>query len=540
MRRLVECVPNFSEGRDRAVIEAIAAAIRGTAGCTLLDVDPGASTNRTVYTFVGTPEDAVEGALAAARAARERIDMRTQKGEHPRIGAMDVCPFVPISGVTMDDCVACANAFGERAAAELGVPVYLYGYAARAGHRRTLQQIRAGEYEALKDRIRTPEWKPDHGPAEFVPTWGATCAGARDFLIAYNVNVLGTKEQAHRIALNVREQGRGPGQPGRLKAVRAIGWWVEEYGLAQVSINLEDFRTSPPHLAFEACAEEARALGLAVAGSELVGLIPLEAMLTAADHFIASEGLFLLDERQKVRLVVERLGLSSVQPFVPDKRIIEYMIPKDADEPLLAMSVRAFVETLGARTPAPGGGSASALIAAMGAALGAMVGWMTYGKRRFEEKDAVMRRLIPPLHEAMKDLLPMIDRDTRAFNDYLAATDMPKETDAEKTKRRAAIQEGLKTAVQVPLEVMRIADRCWDAMVEMAAHGNPASRSDLEVGAKALEAGIWGASRNVAINLPSIEDEVFRRGVSGEAETLASRAAARRDAVLAALVARQA
>jgi glutamate formiminotransferase/formiminotetrahydrofolate cyclodeaminase len=533
-------VPNFSEGRDRAVIDAIAAAIRATAGCTLLDVDPGASTNRTVYTFVGTPEAAVEGALAAARAARDRIDMRMQKGEHPRIGAMDVCPFVPVSGVTMDDCVGCANAFGERAAAELGVPVYLYGYAARADHRRTLQQIRAGEYEALKDRIGTPEWKPDHGPAEFVPTWGATCAGARDFLIAYNVNVLGTKEQAHRIALNVREQGRGPGQPGRLRAVRAMGWWVEEYGLAQVSINVEDFRTSPPHAAFEACADEARALGLAVAGSELVGLIPLEAMLMAADHYIGKEGLFLLDERQKIRLVVERLGLSSVQPFVPDKRIIEYMIPKDADEPLLSMSVRSFVEVLGARTPAPGGGSASALIAAMGAALGAMVGWMTYGKRRFEEKEAVMRRLIPPLHEAMKDLLPMIDRDTRAFNDYLAAMEMPEETGAEKARRQAAMQDGLKKAVQVPLEVMRIADRCWDAMVEMATHGNLASRSDLEVGAKALETGIWGASRNVAINLSSIEDEAFRRGVSGEATTLASRAAAKREAVLAALAARQA
>jgi glutamate formiminotransferase/formiminotetrahydrofolate cyclodeaminase len=256
MRRLVECVPNFSEGRDRAVIDAIADAIRSTPVCTLLDVDPGASTNRTVYTLVGAPEAVVEGALAAARVARTRIDMRRQKGEHPRVGAMDVCPFVPVSGVTMDDCVACANAFGERAAAELAIPVYLYGHAAKADHRRTLQQIRAGEYEALPDRIGTPEWKPDHGKAEFVPTWGATCAGARDFLIAYNVNVLGTKEQAHRIALDVREQGRGPGQPGRLRAVRAIGWWVEEYGLAQVSINLEDYAATPPHVAFEACAEE--------------------------------------------------------------------------------------------------------------------------------------------------------------------------------------------------------------------------------------------------------------------------------------------
>jgi len=531
MRKLVECVPNFSEGRDRAVIDAIADAIRKASGCTLLDVDPGQSTNRTVYTLVGSPEAVVDGALAGARVARERIDMRKQKGEHPRVGAMDVCPFVPVSGVTMDDCVALANTFGARAASELGIAVYLYGYAARADHRRTLQQIRAGEYEGLGEKIRKPEWKPDYGPAELVPSWGATCAGARDFLIAYNVNVLGTKEQAHRIALDVREQGRGPGRPGRLTAVRAIGWWVEEYGLAQVSINLEDYRKTPPHVAFEACAEEARALNLAVAGSELVGLIPLEAVLLAADHYIAKENLFILDVQQKIRLVVERLGLSSVQHFVPEKRIIEHMIPKGDEEPLASMGVRGFVELLGSRAPAPGGGSASALVAAMGAALGAMVGWTTHGKRKFEDKEAVMRRLIPPLDGAMKELLPLIDRDTRAFDAYL-------ETEEEKASRQRAMQEGLRAAVQVPLEVMRVADRCWDAMAEMARHGNLASRSDLEVGAKSLEAGIWGASRNVAINLPGIEDETFRKAVGDESKALAARAAAKREEVLATLAAR--
>jgi glutamate formiminotransferase/formiminotetrahydrofolate cyclodeaminase len=538
MRKLVECVPNFSEGRDRAVIDAIADAVRATTGCTLLDVDPGASTNRTVYTLVGAPAAVVEGALAAARVARQRIDMRTKKGEHPRVGAMDVCPFVPVSGATMEDCVALAEEFGRRLAEELAVPVYLYGHAAKAEHRSTLQQIRAGEYEAIPERIGRPEWKPDYGPAEFVPQWGATCAGARDFLIAYNVNVLGTKEQAHRIALDVREQGRGPGQPGRLKAVRAIGWWVEEYGLAQVSINLEDYHETPPHVAFEACVEEARALRLGVAGSEIVGLIPLQAMLAAAEHYIAKEGLFILDERQKIRLVVERLGLSSVQPFVPEKRVIEYMIAEGDEEPLASTSVRAFVELLGSRTPAPGGGSASALIAAMGAGLGAMVGWMTYGKRKFEAQDPVMRRLIPPLHEGMKDLLPLIDRDTRAFDAYLAAVGMPKDTPEEKAARRAAMQEGLKAAVRVPLEVMQTADRCWEAMREMADHGNPASRSDLEVGAKALEAGIWGASRNVAINLPGIEDEAFRRATAEEADAIAARASAERDAVLKTLAVR--
>ncbi|MFI4941900.1 MAG: glutamate formimidoyltransferase [Burkholderiales bacterium] len=532
MRKLVECVPNVSEGRDRAVIDAVAEAIRKTTGCTLLDVDPGASTNRTVYTFVGAPKAVVDGALAGARVARDRIDMRTQKGEHPRVGGLDVCPFVPVSGVTMDECVALANEFGRRAAEALGIPVFLYGHAARAEHRRTLQQIRAGEYEGLADKLSRPEWKPDYGPAAFVPEWGATCAGARDFLIAYNVNVFGTKEQAHRIALDVREAGRGPGQPGKLKAVRAIGWWVEEYGLAQVSINLEDYKTTPPHVAFEACREQARALGLAVAGSELVGLIPLQALLMAADHYIAREGLFILDEGQKVRLAVERLGLSSVSPFVPGKRIIEHMVPKGDDEPLASMSVRAFVEELGARSPAPGGGSASALVAAMGAALGAMVGWMTYGKRKFEAKDAAMRRLIPPLDEAMKALLPLVDKDTRAFDAYLAAVSLPKDTEQEKAARHAAMQAGLQAAVQVPLEVMRTADRCWEAMVEMAREGNFASRSDLEVGAKALEAGVWGASRNVAINLPGIEDAAFRSATGQESERLAARAQAMRDAVI--------
>jgi glutamate formiminotransferase / formiminotetrahydrofolate cyclodeaminase len=538
MSKLVECVPNFSEGRDRAVIDAIAEAIRGSAGCTLLDVDPGASTNRTVYTFVGSPEAVVEGALAGARAARGSIDMRRQSGEHPRVGALDVCPFVPVSGVSMEECVGLANSFGERLAAELDVPVYLYGHAARREHRRSLQQIRAGEYEGLAARIVQPEWWPDYGRATFVPEWGATCAGARDFLIAYNVNVLGTKEQAHRIALDIREAGRGPDQPGRLKAVRAIGWYVEEYGMAQVSINLEDFRTTPPHVAFDVCVELAKALQVGVVGSELVGLIPRDALLMAAEHYAAKEGLFVVEERQKIRLAVERLGLSSVAPFLPEKRVIEYMIPKAEDEPLAGSSVRSFVEQLGSRTPAPGGGSASALIAAMGAALGAMVGWMTYGKRKFEDKDAAMRKAIPPLHEAMTALVPLIDRDTRAFDAYLAAVGLPKGSEAEAAARRRAMQEALKAAVQVPLEVMRTADGCWAPLLELAADGNFASRSDLEVGAAALETGVWGASRNVVINLPGIEDAAFRTATSAEAEWLVSRASEMRGQVLRVLAGR--
>lgn len=532
MKPIVECVPNFSEGRDRAVIDAIADAVRRTPGCTLLDVDPGQSTNRTVYTFVGSPEAVVEGALAAARVARQLIDMRRHRGEHPRMGALDVCPFVPVSGVTMDECVACAREFGRRAAAELGVPVFLYEAAASEPHRKSLKQIRAGEYEGLAEKLGKPEWKPDFGPAEFVPSWGATVTGARFFLIAYNVNVLGTKEQAHRIALDVREQGRGPGEPGLLKAVKGIGWWVDEYNLAQVSMNLDDYTVSPPHAAFEACVERASQLKVAVAGSEIVGLVPREALLLAAEHYIAKEGLLIVDERQKIRLAVERLGLSAITPFKPESRIIEYMLQDGPKEPLASLSVRSFVELLGSRTPAPGGGSASALVASLGAALGAMVGWMTYGKRKFDDKDAVMRRLLPPLHDAMLELVPLIDADTQAFNDYMAALGLPKDSPDQAAARQQAMQAGLKKAVQVPLATMRVGDRCWPALLEMAEHGNLASRSDLEVGAKCLETGIWGAGQNVAINLDQLTDAAFRDSVSREAEALAGRARQQLQAVL--------
>jgi glutamate formiminotransferase/formiminotetrahydrofolate cyclodeaminase len=536
MKRLVECVPNFSEGRDREVIEAVADAIRRTKGCTLLDVDPGRSTNRTVYTFVGEPEAVVEGALAAARVAHARIDMRSHRGEHARMGALDVCPFV--TGVTMGDCIACAREFGRRAAQELGIPVYLYEQAAQHDHRRTLSQIRAGEYEGLAEKITRPEWRPDFGPATFVPAWGATVTGARHFLIAYNVNLLATKEQAHRIALDLREQGRGPQQPGRLRAVKAVGWWVDEYQMAQVSMNLDDYAETPPHVAFEAVAEEARALKLAVAGSEIVGLVPLRALLLAADHYIAKEGLFIVDEGQKIRLASSRLGLGTVSPFLPEKRVIEYMVADDADTPLASSRVRDFVRSVGARTAAPGGGSASALIAALGAALGAMVGWLTYGKRKFEDKDAVIRRILPPLHDAMEGLISLIDADTRAFADYMAALALPQETEDQSARRREAVQAGLRQAVEVPLTVLRLGDGCWDAMVEMARHGNIASRSDLEVGAKALEAGVWGAYRNVEINLPEIADETLRAAAGSEAQVVAQRARQRLEDVLTILAGR--
>jgi len=524
MRKIVECVPNISEGRNQSIIDACADAVRKVKGVKLLDVDPGKSTNRTVFTFVGDPESVVEAAFRFSKTAYELIDMAVHKGEHPRMGAVDVCPFVPVANVTVEECVECAKKYGAKVGNELGVPVYLYEQASTNPARKMLKQIRSGEYEGIKDKIYKPEWKPDYGPQEFVPKSGATAAGVRFFLIAYNVNILGTKEQAHRIALNIREQGRNTDEPGRLKAIKAIGWFVEEYDMAQVSINLDNYKITPPHVAFEECVKDAKELNLAVAGSELVGLIPLEAMLMAADYYIQKENLFIIDEKQKIRLAIERMGLSSISQFIPEKRIIEYMLDEDKNEPLASMTVRDFTELVGARTSAPGGGSVSALAASLGAALGAMMGWMSYGSKKFEHLDSKMRRFIPPLHFAMKEMISMIDADTNAFNDYMVAMRLPKNSESEKKIRHEKMQEGLKKAVEVPMNVMRTADKCWEWMVQLAKYGNMSSSSDLEVGAKCIETGVWGAFKNVQINLPQIDDSSFKDNVMSEGHEIMERA----------------
>ena len=539
MRKIVECVPNFSEGRNPETIEAIADAIRKTPGCSLLDVDPGKSTNRTVYTFVGSPEAVVEGALNSARVARERIDMTTHTGEHHRMGAMDVCPFIPVANVTMEECVECSKEFGRRAGEELGIPLYLYEESATQDYRRKLPQIREGQYEAVKDRIVMPEWKPDFGPAEFVPEWGATVTGARFFLIAYNVNLLSTPNQAHRIALNLREAGRGDDEPGRLKEVKGMGWYVDEYNLAQVTVNLNNYLVTPPHILFEEVKKDAAELNVAVSGSEIVGVIPLEAILMAADYYMEKEGLFILDEDQKVRLAVERLGLNSVAPFNPKEKIIEYIIAEERNEPLAGLTVRGFIEEVARRSSAPGGGSASAAIAAIGAGLGAMVTKLTMGVRKFEDVDAKMRDLIPPLHDAANALIPMIDADTDAFNDYVAALGLPKETDEEIAFREEQMQLGLKKAIEIPLTTMKLGDGAWDAMLGAAEFTNIASRSDVEVGARALEMGIWGAYKNVVINMADITDEAYKTETLALAESIKDRAAEMCAKVLAMLDTRE-
>ncbi|XP_069577308.1 formimidoyltransferase-cyclodeaminase [Brachyistius frenatus] len=520
MSQLVECVPNVSEGRDKQVIDAIAAAVSGTAGCSLLDVDAGASTNRTVYTFVGSPEAVVEGALSAARRAFSLIDMTKHCGEHPRTGALDVCPFVPVQNVSMDDCVRCANEFGRKLAEMLRVPVYLYGEAARTESRRNLPSVRAGEYEALPDKLKHDEWTPDFGPALFVPSWGATVTGARKFLVAYNVNLISTKEQAHRIALNIREQGRGKDQPGLLRKVQAIGWYLDEANVAQVSTNILDYELTPLHAVFEEVRRDAEDLKLALVGSQVVGLVPLKALLDAADFYIQRDRLFIIEEEHKVRLVISKLGLDSLGPFNPKERIIEYMVRPPEDGRLVSLSLQRFVRSVASRSAAPGGGSVSAAIAALGAALAAMVGHMTYGKRQFENLDGVMRRLIPPFHQATNELLMMVDEDTDAFNSYMAALKLPKSTVEEVQRREAAMQTGLQQAVSVPLVLAERISVLWPSLKELVVYGNIGCKSDAQVSAKALEAAVFGAYYNVMINLKDVTDQVFRAATQKRAEEL--------------------
>lgn len=532
MQKIIECVPNFSEGRDQKIIDAIANAISQTDGCKLLDVDPGKSTNRTVYTFVGDPDSVVEGAYNAAKIASELIDMRKHSGEHPRMGAMDVCPFVPVANVTTEECVECSKKFAEKAADELGLAFYLYENASNKDYRKKLPDIRKGEYEAMEEKVNKEGWEPDYWSGEFNPKWGVTATGARFFLIAYNINVLAPYNQAHRIALNLREAGRGEGKEGRLKATKGLGWHVDEYGMAQISMNLNNYKVTPIHIAFEEAKKDAQELNIALAGSEMVGLVPLEAMLMAAEYYIEKEGLFILEEDQKIKLVIDRLGLNSISHFDPNKRIIEYIIREEPNEPLASLTTRGFVEEVAARTSAPGGGSVSALIAALGSGLGKMVAHLTYGIRKFEDVQDEMKKALPKLKEVTEKLIPKIDEDTNAFNDFIEAIRLPQNTDLEKQVRGEAMQDGLKKAILTPLSVMEIGDSCWEEMKIAAEYGNIASSSDIAVGARALELGIWGAYRNVTINMKDIKDQNWKKEILKKAEKLKENAKYKCDEIL--------
>ena len=532
MKKIIECVPNFSEGRNQEVIDAIAKAIKETYGCSLLDVDPGYSTNRTVYTFVGDENSIIEGALNAARVAKDLIDMRNHTGVHPRMGAMDVCPFVPVKNVTMEECVAISKIFAKRASEELGIAFYLYEEASDRAYRKRLPDIRHGEYEAMENKVKQEGWEPDYWSGKFDPKWGVTATGARLFLIAYNVNVLAPYNQAHRIALDLREAGRGEGESGKLKEVKALGWYVDEYGMAQISMNLTNYKVTPLHIAFEEAKRCADDLKVALAGSEIVGLVPLEPILVAADYYIEKEGLFIIDEAQKIKLVIDRLGLNSISHFNPKERIIEYLIKEDRNEPLASLTLRGFIEEVAARSAAPGGGSVSAAVSAMGVGLGAMVTQLTYGVRKFEDVQEEMKKAIPTLVSTVQELIPKVDEDTNAFNDYVNAMRLPKNTDEEIEIRAVAMQDGLKKAIMSPLSVMRVSNKVWDSLEIAAKYGNINSKSDVEVGVRAVEFGIWGSWKNVLINMVNIKDESWKNNILKEADEIMANAKKKSEEIL--------
>jgi glutamate formiminotransferase/formiminotetrahydrofolate cyclodeaminase len=529
MQKLIECVPNFSEGRDLEIIRQITGAIESVEGVSLLDVDPGATTNRTVVTFVGNPEAVVEAAFRGMQKAAELIDMRKHKGAHPRMGATDVCPFIPVSNISWEEAIACANQLGKRVGDELKIPVYLYEKAAKKPSRSNLAVIRAGEYEGLVEKLKQAEWKPDFGPAVFNEKAGATAIGAREFLVAYNVN-LNTKavRRANSVAFDVRENGRiktddgtptgkpvlyATGEPvrvpGMLKHVKAIGWYVEEYGIAQVSINLTNIDETPLHAAFEACNESASKRGLRVTGSEIVGMVPKKCLVDAGRYFLRkqdwSEG---ASEEELIDIAIRSMGLSELKPFDPKEKIIELKMESDvAKKSLVKMDLRQFCNETLSDSPAPGGGSVAALMGALGVSLGGMVANLSAGKRGWEDKLAYFSDWAVKAQQLKDEMLFLVDEDTAAFNKVMAAFALPKESAEEKAARSAAIQSANKYAAEIPLRVMETASKAYPLLAEMAGKGNPASISDVGVGLLALRACIDGAALNVRINLSGLKDE---------------------------------
>ncbi len=553
MPALLECVPNFSEGRDAGVIRQITARIQEVEGVTLLHVDPGKATNRTVVTFAGPPDAVVEAAFRGIRAAAELIDMRRHAGEHPRMGATDVCPLVPVSGITMDEAAELARRLAERVSRELAIPVYLYEAAQPHPARRNLSVIRDGEYEGLPRKLADPAWAPDYGPATFNAKSGATVIGARDFLVAYNVNLNTTStRRANAVAFDVREAGRPTREgdpltgrvvtdaqgnpvttPGTLRAVRAIGWYIEEYGIAQVSMNLTDLAVTPLHTAFDAVCRSAEARGLRVTGSELVGLVPLRALVDAGRHFLARQRRSTgVSERELVHIAVRSLGLGELKPFNPEERIIEYRITRPGDRRLVGLSVARFAEETASESPAPGGGSVAAAVGALGAALGTMVANLSSHKRGWDERWEEFSRWADQGQQIQRELLSLVDDDTRAFNRVLLALAMPKSTDPEKAARTAALEEANKGAIEVPLQVMRAASRAFPVIAAMADQGLPASASDAGVGAICCRAAVRGAWLNVRTNVTGLKDRAYASKVLAEGEALERDAAAHEERIL--------
>ncbi len=528
MSRVIECVPNFSEGRNPAVIKEITDEAETVEGVSLLDVDPGQATNRTVVTIAGEPDAVIEAAVRMVKKASERIDMRRHTGEHPRFGATDVCPLVPIAGITMDETIEYARTLARRLGEEAGITVYCYENAALSEGRRNLAVVREGEYEGLKERLADPRWKPDFGPAEFNARSGATAVGARDFLVAYNINLNTTStRRANAIAFDVRERGRvkrkgnpltgepvldGKGEkvwiPGSLKCVKGIGWFIEEYGVAQISMNLTNLSVTPVHVAFDEVCSKADTRGVRVTGSELVGLIPLQAMLDAGRYFLRKQKRSTgVADSELIKIAVKSMGLDELCPFNADEKIIEYVLADKSRKRLVDLSVRGFVEETGSESVAPGGGSVAATLGALGAALASMVANISSHKRGWDDRWEEFSDWAVKGKTYHDELLRLIDEDTDAFNKIMAAFGLPRGTDAEKAERDRAIQQATKEAIEVPFRVMQVAFESMEVMKAMAEFGNPNSVSDAGVGALCARLAVMGAYLNVKINSGDVQDK---------------------------------
>lgn len=538
---LVECVPNFSEGVDLGIIKQITNQIESVEGILLLDVDPGKATNRTVVTFVGHPDAVIEAAFRGIKKAAELIDMSKHKGEHPRMGATDVCPLIPISGITMEETAAYAEQLGKRVGEELQIPVYLYEHAQANENRKNLSVIRGGEYEGFFDKIKQPEWKPDFGPAIMNVKAGASVIGARDFLIAYNVN-LNTKSVrlANSVAFDVREAGRVKREgnpitgkvvkdadgndvriPGTLKAVKAIGWFIEEYDIAQISMNLVNYKITSVHQAFDEVCKSAQSRGLRVTGSELVGLIPLSALLDAGKHYLQKQQRSIgVSEQELIHIAVKSLGLDELGPFDANSKIIEYKLRKAEDEKLIGMNLRSFANETASESPAPGGGSISAYVGTLGAALGTMVANLSAGKRGWEEHLALFSDAAQSGQQIKDTLLKLVDEDTNAFNKIMNAFSLPKGNDEEKKLRTLAIEDATKYACEIPLKVMETSFGTLDMLALMIEKGNPNSITDAGVGVLCVKTAVKGAYLNVLVNAQGLKDRTFAETIKGKAKEL--------------------
>jgi len=525
MMQVIECVPNFSEGRDMEVIRRITDRIESVEGVKLLDVDPGKATNRTVVTFVGSPESVAEAAFRAVKQASEIIDMSRHTGEHPRFGATDVCPLVPVSGISMEETVKVAHQLAERIGNEIGIPVYCYENAALSEKRKNLAAVRSGEYEGLKEKLADPEWKPDFGKAQFIPRTGAIAVGARDFLVAYNINLNTTStRRANAIAFDVRERGRAKKEgdpltgkivkdadgnpvmvPGSLKEVKAIGWFIEEYGVAQISMNLTNITVTPVHIAFDEVCKKAESRGIRVTGSELVGLVPLKAILDAGRYFLRKQQRSTgVSDSELIKIAVKSMGLDELGPFDPDEKIIEYQLKKGETGSLADLSLVAFMEKTASESPTPGGGSVSAYMGSLGAALATMVANLSAHKRGWDNRWEEFSDWAERGKAIQERLLQLVDEDTRAFNEIIEAVGLPKNTAAETDARNKAIEAATLYAIKIPYEVMQVAYTGFEVVSAMAGKGNPNSVSDAGVGALALFTCMEGAWLNVRINASGI------------------------------------